>query len=159
MIRTASHSWPRVTMLLALALLGAAPVQADEAPDVRRLMSPEEFRDAGLERLSPVEIEALNAWVLRYTATEAPLLRSNNTAVREAETGHVIRSRIAGEFRGWTGHTEFALENGQLWRQRSEGKYYFRASSPEVEIHKNALGFWHMRVIPADRGVGVKRVR
>lgn len=162
MIRTASHSWPRVTMLLALALPGAAPVQADEAPDVRRLMSPEEFRDAGLERLSPVEIEALNAWVLRYTAGDAVVLRRSNASVREeirnAEAA-VIRSRIVGEFRGWDGDTVFQLQNGQTWQQRIGGRWFHRASEPEVEVRRNVLGYWELRIVDADRSVGVKPLR
>jgi hypothetical protein len=38
-------------------------------------MTPEEFDASGLEKLSPQEIEALNRWIVRYTAHEAPEVR------------------------------------------------------------------------------------
>lgn len=159
MIRTAARSCSRAVMLLVLALPGAVLAQSGEAPDVRRLMSPEEFRDAGLERLSPAEIEALNAWVLRYTASDAVVLRRSNSSVREeirnAEAA-VIRSRIVGEFRGWNGDTVFRLQNGQTWQQRIGGRWFHRATDPEVEVRRNMLGYWELRVVDADRSVGVK---
>ena len=38
---------------------------AEAPPDVRALMTADEFNAAGLERLSPSELEALNRWLLR----------------------------------------------------------------------------------------------
>jgi hypothetical protein len=134
---------------------------AGENPDVRSLMTPEEFSAAGLEKLSPAEIEALNRWVVRYTAGEAPEMRAHSEVVRqeiERVDSAVIRTRIVGEFRGWYGDTVFRLENGQTWKQRLSGKWYHRADSPEVELSKNMMGYWVLRVVGADRSVGVVRV-
>ena len=58
--------------LLSVPLCGV--VRAD-GPDIRKLMTPEEFDASGLEKLSPQEIEALNRWIVRYTAHEAPEVR------------------------------------------------------------------------------------
>ena len=55
---------------VTLALVGGL-VRAT-GPDVRVLMTPEEFQAAGLDKLSPQELEALNRWVVRYTAGDAP---------------------------------------------------------------------------------------
>lgn len=145
---------PLLACLCAVAL-------ADERPDVRTLMTPGEFEAAGLGKLSPEEIEALNRWVLRYTVKDVPEIRTHNDVVREevrkAET-EGVRTRIAGEFRGWYGDTVFRLENGQVWRQRLPGKWYHKANSPEVELKKNVMGYWVLRVVDADRSIGVKRV-
>ena len=149
------------SLLLATALLGASAGHAATAPDVRELMSPEEFGAAGLGRLTPAEIEALNAWLIRYTAGEAPVLRASSPAVREEvrkSEATVIRSRIAGPFAGWSGRTQFRLENGQIWQQRMSGSWRHRAESPEVEIRKNLLGMWEMRLIDGGRQVGVTRI-
>ena len=151
---------PHLVLLFALtATLPAAA--ANNTPDVRQLMTPEEFRAAGLERLSPAEIEALNRWVVRYTARDAPEVRLRSVEVREEiekvdATG--IRTRIAGEFRGWDGSTVFRLENGQTWKQRLPGRWFHRAQSPEVELRKNMMGYWVMRLVEADRAIGVSRV-
>jgi hypothetical protein len=149
------------TLLLATVLLGAGAARAAQAPDVRQLMSPEEFSAAGLDRLKPAEIEALNAWLIRYTAGEAPVVRASSPAVREEvrkSEATVIRSRIAGPFEGWSGRTQFRLENGQLWQQRMSGTWRHRADSPEVEIRRNLLGNWEMRLPESGRQIGVKRV-
>lgn len=145
----------------ALALCLPLVSLAADIPDVRTLMTPEEFRAAGLGKLSPAEIEALNRWVIRYTAKDAPYLRQHRDVVRE-EVERVeadgIRSRIAGEFHGWDGKTVFRLENGQTWKQRLPGHWVHHASSPDVELRKNLLGFWMMRIVEADRAIGVKRI-
>jgi hypothetical protein len=124
-------------------------------------MTADEFKNAGLERLSPSEIEALNRWLLRYTARQGSELRQHNEIVRK-EIQKVeqegIRTRIAGEFLGWDGDTIFRLENGQVWRQRLPGQWYYRASAPEVELSKNFMGFWMLRVVDADHAVGVTRI-
>src|SRR5512139_1120343 len=146
-------------LLLAVTLSGVA--RATEAPDVRELMSPEEFGAAGLGKLTPAELEALNGWLLRFTAREAPVLRASSPAVREEvrkTEATVIRSRIAGPFEGWSGRTLFRLENGQVWQQRMGGSWRHRADSPEVEIRKNLLGMWEMRLPGSGRQVGVTRI-
>lgn len=161
MIDHIRHALP---VLLAVVVCGLCVLPAhgaDSAPDVRTLMTPEEFQAAGLDKLSPAELEALNRWVLRYTANEAPVQRRVSPAVKQEmkkteET--VTRTRIAGPFTGWSGKTVFRLENGQVWKQRTEGKWYHKADSPEVQIEKNLLGFWMLRVVGADRAIGVKRI-
>ena len=136
-------------------------VRAD-GPDIRKLMTPEEFDAAGLEKLSPQEIEALNRWIVRYTAHEAPEVRRQDVVVK-AEAAKVddagIKTRIAGAFNGWDGDTVFRLENGQVWKQRLEGRWSYHAESPEVELHKNLMGFWVLKVVEADKAIGVKRLQ
>lgn len=55
-----------------------------------------------------------------------------------------VESRIAGEFRGWSGRTVFALENGQRWQSAGEGTYVSPPiASPAVKITPGLLGtFW-----------------
>jgi hypothetical protein len=150
-----------VPATLAFSLLLAMTASAESPPDVRAMMTPDEFSAAGLERLSPEELEALNRWLLRYTARQASELRQHNELVSE-EIRKVeqegVRTRIVGEFRGWDGDTVFRLENGQVWKQRLPGNWHYRASSPEVELTKNFMGYWMLRVLEADRAVGVTRI-
>ncbi len=150
------------SLLLVLVGTAVGALAHGEGPDVRTLMSAEEFRAAGLDKLSAAELEALNAWIVKYTARDAPEVRRMNEVV-QAEAAKAdaegIRTRVIGEFRGWTGDTVFRLENGQVWKQRLKGRWFYRAESPEVVLRKNTIGFWEMRVVEADRAVGVTRLK
>lgn len=138
--------------------LGALSAFAADGTDIRSLMTAQEFNAAGLSKLSTEELEALNLWLVRYTVKDAPVLIRKDPGIRaeikKSETAG-IKSRIAGEFQGWTGDTLFQLENGQVWRQRLPGRWVTRRSSPEVEIKKNMLGFWVLRVIEDGKIIGV----
>ena len=146
----------------ALVVIGLATSgQAAEVADVRNLMTPDEFEAAGLGKLDAGEIEALNRWLIRYTAREAPTVRRSEAVrdeIRKIE-GESVRSRIDGPFAGWNGRTVFRLQNGQVWRQRIEGQWLHRAESPEVIVEKNIMGFWMLKVLPEGRAVGVSRIR
>lgn len=151
-------------------------VLAKEFPGVKDLMSPQEFKEAGLNKLSPSELEALNGWLLRYTTDDVPELVKEVPELKEAVALKAavapapqplapepeperIDSRIDGKFKGWTGKTVFKLQNGQVWKQRQSGKYYKKIESPEVEITKNLLGFYVMKIVETDKRIGVKRIR
>ena len=132
-------------------------------------MSQAEFEQAGLDKLSAVELAYLNAYLGRTVrppeptaVTSAPAQESDSSkrqaprrAVRPNEP---IKSRIRGEFRGWEGRTRFVLENGQVWQQRVAGTYGHRAFNPPVTIAKGRFG--HYLILDASgRRVGVKRLR
>ncbi len=152
----------RFQITLCLTLLFAIHARADDKafPGIDKLMSSEEFAAAGLDRLSPEEMKALNAWLLRYTAGESEILRVDNEEVREAQKDFEIVSRISGEFSGWDGETVFRLENGQVWRQRLQGRYFYSGPpQPEVRITRNYLGFYKITVVETGKSVGVKLQR
>jgi len=149
------------SVLAVLACVVTAFAHAG-SPDVRDLMTDEEYAAAGLEKLDDAEIDALNRWLLRFSVREAPEVRRSKDETVQAEVAKAeeegIRTRIVGEFRGWSGDTVFRLENGQVWRQRLPGRWFYRADSPEVVLKKNAVGYWVLRIVAADRGVGVTRL-
>ena len=152
----------RFQITLCLTMLFAIHAgAADKAfPGIDKLMSSEEFAAAGLDQLSPEEMKALNAWLLRYTAGESEILRVDNEEVREAQKDFEIVSRISGEFSGWNGETVFRLENGQVWRQRLQGRYFYSGPpQPEVRITRNYLGFYKITVVETGKSVGVKLQR
>ena len=78
---------------------------------------------------------------------------------RAAET-KLIRSRIDGIFDGWSGKTEFTLENGQVWRQVAGGKLVARKSeNPEVEIKRGFMGVYYLKVDGYNPTVKVRRIK
>lgn len=153
-----------IALLLALATL---PVFSADDPDIRELMSAEEFAASGLSRLSNEEFDVVNRWLMHYSgeavvetisATSATSATSANPAERGLDS-YTVRSRIDGEFTGWNGPTRFALKNGQLWETKSTRRYSYSAIDPEVEITRNWLGTYKMRILDTDKSIYVKQVR
>ena len=142
-------------LIASAASLGAFAAE-ERFPGIEKLMSPEEFRAAGLDKLSPAEREALDRWLLRYTAGEAEVLQEANEEVREAKKAFEVVSRIKGDFDGWSGGTLFRLENGQVWEQRLDGRYFYRGEpNPEVRIDRNWLGFYRLTIVETGKSIGV----
>ena len=143
-----------LAFMLTLFML---PAISAEDPDIRNLMTEEEFAASGLGRLSSDEIEVINRWLIRYTAQDAAEMRDNSPAVREVERA-TIRSRIDGEFNGWNGPTTFKLKNGQVWETRSSRSYSHFAIDPEVELTRNWLSIYRMRILETGQAINVRRV-
>ena len=145
---------------LLCAAFAAAPTLATDAfPGVEKLMSADQFEAAGLHRLTPAEREALDRWLLSYTAEEAPEMLRSNPEVRAAEEAIRIEANINQPFNGWSGDTIFYLDNGQVWRQRLKGRYFHRGDDTAVVIEKNLLGYFKMTVVASNKSIGVTRIR
>ena len=79
-------------------------------------------------------------------------------AQAEEETDQ-IASRILGEFKGWSGYTEFQLENGQVWKQSSTGLLIVRINNPTVTIKKSFFGTYNLNVEGVNSTIKVKRIQ
>lgn len=151
-----------VWLITTVGSLAVAQGGADsrDFPGVKALMSEAEFSEAGLDALSTEQLQALDAWLVRYTAGDAQVLQTASEEVKEAERDYEVVARLSSGFDGWDGETVFYLDNGQVWRQRLQGKYPYRGpANPEVRISRNFLGFFKMTLIDAKRSIGVTRVK
>jgi hypothetical protein len=151
------------SILLAATLgLSLAVVAADPKPTtwegIERMMRSDEFKAAGLEKLSPQELEQLNQWLMQFLAYDSQQVLKTDEKIQEMQNVPV-RSRIVGKFRGWDGDTTFTLDNGEVWKQRHSGRYAVNLDNPEVEIAKNLLGFYEMKIVQTGRRVGVTRLK
>ena len=146
-------------LCLTLLLLSPLAASADDVnfPGVEGLMTPEEYRAAGMDTLSDEQRKALNAWLIRYTAWEAPAQRRQSVEVRE-ELKEDIVAHVQGAFTGWSGKTRFVLDNGQVWEQRIDGRFTYNGSDTRVSISKNFLGYYILEHVASGRTVGVKRI-
>jgi len=145
-----------------LTLINPTVAQTDERsfPGVKNLMSSAEFTSSGLDRLSDEELDVLDDWLVRYTAGHAAILRVKNPEVIAASKNFELLSQIKGDFRGWSGETLFQLENGQVWRQRLQGRYtYTGPPNPEIRITRSWMGFYKLTIIDTGSGIGVSQVR
>lgn len=164
----------RLLLLLAL-LIAAAAVWAQSATfsSLEERMTAKEFRDAGLDQLSPEQLATLNAWIERNVRLADPAVAAavasgqaapaapapaDMTGFENRDRNEVV-SRIVGPFKGWFGKTEFELENGQVWQQVEDDRFPFNAESPGVTIVPGAFGSWRLKVEGSNRTTLVKRIR
>jgi hypothetical protein len=148
--------------LLALAL----PVSAQDA--IERAMSAEEFRAAGLHKLSAAELAKLNTWLNRTVETaSAEAAKKAKKKVEDDNRGFLsfgstepVVARLTGEFRGYARGREYKLDNGQVWKQVDEASLAgVRVDAPEVHISPSLVGnTWYMAIKGYNTRAKVQRV-
>ena len=125
----------------SLGLAPAVCAQGDSA-GIEQTMTPEEFKAAGLEKLSPAELAKLNAWLqgFRVKAEKKAALRESRTKLQ------LIVSRIDGVWDGVGPGEIIRLEDGTAWKLGNKDEHYGgHADHPAVAIFKSLFG-WKMRV-------------
>ena len=70
-----------------------------------------------------------------------------------------IEGRIKGTFNGWSGQTEFELQNGRVWKQSSYAYWYHYAYAPEVIIYESGGGTMLRLADDDSHAVRVRRIR
>ena len=151
---------PHPVAAFSLALLTSLAAQAeDDFPGVEALMGAEQFKRTGLNKLSDSELEALDEWLLRYTAGEAEEVKAASEEVKKVEKTLEVTASVKQPFTGWKGETVFYLDNGQVWQQRVQGRYQYAGEDTRVVIRKGLFGFYNMKLIAVDKSIGVKRIR
>jgi len=140
---------------------------ASEKPTrgVEETMRPEEFKAAGLDKLSEDELQQLDAWLQGYRqstqkkaaeqaqakaeveikkATEKATEEANKTARTKLDS---LASRVDGSIDGLKGHTQIRLEDGTVWKQVNVDDH-FRATitdHPAAVVLHTTFGY-KMRV-------------
>ena len=130
-----------VLWLVPAVLLPQQPKPSTPRAAVEKLMSAEEFKNAGLQKLTAEELAALNAWLTKYTYALASTLVQRETSVRPTSTPEIVESYIDGDFEGWSGDTLFKLDNGQIWQQASYSYMYHYSYHPKVLIFKSGATY------------------
>ena len=113
---------PLVFLSFAFSVILAFVSPALAAPqemigNIKEMMSPEEFKAAGLNKLSPDELQKLDAWLQGYRQITEQKAEKKATARAERTKMDVIVSRVDGQFLGLTGRTIIRLEDGTVWKQ------------------------------------------
>jgi hypothetical protein len=98
----------------------------EESGNIEKVMSPTEFKATGLEKLSPEELERLNAWLKGYRETTIQVAEKA-AETKATKEGHrkidVLVSRVVGPFNGLTGRTIITLEDGTRWKQANKNDH------------------------------------
>src|SRR5438094_9688263 len=114
---------------------GAAPQEMSGS--IQQMMTPEEFKAAGLNKLSPDELQKLDAWLQGYRQVTEQTAEKKATAKATAESHakmDLLVSRVDGTFNGLTGRTVIRLEDGTVWKQANADDRY----RPKVTDHPAA---------------------
>ncbi|CAN5642351.1 hypothetical protein BH23PSE2_BH23PSE2_10960 [soil metagenome] len=155
------------TLIAAALLAFALPVLAQDAIETR--MTQEEFKAAGLDKLSPAELARLNAWLNR--TVEAATTQAAAAAKRKVEddnrgffnfgSSEPVVARIRGEFRGFGRGREYLLDNDQVWKQIDEASLVgARLESPQVRVTPSLIGnAWYLVVEGFNTRAKVQRIR
>jgi hypothetical protein len=161
---------------------GATLAQA-QAASFSATLTAEQRKAAGLDKLSPEELAALDRAVAAYrqSAETTAAKTAAATAVAEykkhEEPGIVARAlasfkrqqaeekqerinaHIVGDFHGWEGRTLFNLDNGQVWQQATADEYYISPQkNPAVVVFKTTYGGYRLE-LQDGAWVNVKRLR
>jgi len=140
-------------------LLSALPAFAQQFSSLEERMSAADFKAAGLDKLSPDELKYLNGWLQAHQQTR--MVNSSGKPVFYADNDRQkFETRLVGTFSGWSGNTQFTLNNGQVWKQAESGAYSCPTiTNPKVTIKPMILGSWLMYVQGCNDSVRVERVK
>ena len=130
--------------LIGAALLGlilsffsrnpAGAAQEEVSGGIQQMMTPEQFKAAGLNKLSPDELQKLDAWMQGYREVAEAKAEKKATARAERTKMDLIVSRVDGRFDGLMGRTIIRLEDGTAWKQANADDRY----RPKVTDHPAA---------------------
>ncbi len=161
----------RSSLLLSLIIL-ATGAGAQEFSSLEERMTAKEFEAAGLHKLSPEELAALNRWLQMRSIGNADPAAIAALVGLEGQGGDrrgfddfrgkptPIKARIEGTFNGWSGETVFKLDNGMVWKQAQQDKLGVRpVENPEITIEPAAFGSWVLRVPGVGKRVKVIRIQ
>jgi hypothetical protein len=139
MMNTSSSVLVRYSMVgLCVIFAFASPVRAEReqtSGSIQDVMTPVEFKAAGLNKLSPEELQKLNAWLQGYREVAEKAAEKKATARAERTKLDMLVSRVDGTFNGLTGRTVIRLEDGTVWKQANADDRY----RPKVTDHPAAV--------------------
>jgi hypothetical protein len=174
------HAPARAALLVAFAFAFAAPVAlAQDAapasvppasqPPIQQQMSPDEFKAAGLDKLSADELARLNAWLGRTIDTQSAKAAAlaKDKVVRENRgffsfgSDEPIVAHMPGEFRGFARNRVYTLDNGQVWQQIDDEELPgVRLTNPQVRINPSVIGnTWYLKVGNYNTRAQVRRIK
>lgn len=134
-------------------------------------MTGKEFDAAGLEKLTPDELSALNEWIRSHSLATLDAAKPAAAIASGDDRGFEIQkmqdqdrtpfsSRLVGEFKGWDGQTVFKLENGMIWEQADKDKFFIRTvENPVVNIKPGAFKTWKLSIEGYSSSCKVKRIQ
>lgn len=114
--------------------------QAQESAGLRQTMSPEEFKAAGLEKLTPGELAKLDDWI------QGDRQKVAEKATRKEKLQLVV-SRVDGVITSIAPRQIIRLEDGSSWMvAKTDFQFHGVADHPAAAAYKNLFG-WKLRIV------------
>ena len=128
-------------MLACVEPAGAAPPEM--SGNIKEMMSADEFKAAGLNKLSAEELQRLDAWLQGYRQVTEQAAEKKATARASRTKMDLIVSRVDGTFNGLTGRTIIRLEDGTVWKQaNADDRYRARVTDhPAAAVIHGVFGY------------------
>jgi hypothetical protein len=131
------------------------------ARGVEETMRPEEFKAAGLDKLSEDELQHLDAWLKGYRQStqkkaaeqaqakaDVEIKKATEKVTEEAKKSAMTKldslvSRVDGNIEGLKGHTQIRLEDGTVWKQANVDDRYRAAITdhPAAAVIHGTFGY------------------
>ena len=169
-----------ITVLTLSLVVPAAHAQRVIQGDLQTQMSSDQFRAAGLDKLSATELASLNAWLQGKVeqaveqATAQAVAEVREQAREEGRQEVIVQNRgfltfgstdpiiasLQGEFRGFQKGQQFTLDNGQVWEQTDTATLAgVRRTDPRVRITPGVGNVWYLQIEGSNTRAKVKRVK
>lgn len=161
------------TSLLALALLpGSVLAQTANNDDLQQQMTQEQFRAAGLDKLSAQELASLNAWLQGRVLQATDQVRSQ--AMEEGRQEVIVKHRgfldfgsnepiaavLPGSFSGFAKGRQYTLDNGQVWEQTDDARISGASGSDlPARVSPGLMGVWYLQVQGYNTRAKVRRIK
>lgn len=164
----------RLFLSIALSAASACAFAQETAIEpLRDAMSDSEFKAAGLDKLSPSELAALDAWLQQRVGqkTAQAVEQAKQEGRKEVEqetrgffdfgTSEPIASTIVGAFNGFADGRQYTLANGQVWEQVEPASLAgVRRTDPVVKITPSRFGnTWFMKIDGYNTAAPVRRIK
>ncbi|MGO4223528.1 hypothetical protein AB4Y64_16925 [Lysobacter sp. TAF61] len=161
---------PYLPALRLLALAAMLPLAtAAFAQKIEQQMTPEQFKAAGLDRLSPEQLSNLNDWLDGKVKVETAKAAetAKHSAAEEDHRGlfsAASREPIGGKitnFAGFGKGRSYTLDNGQVWQQIDDVTISgVKNTNPIVMITPSLIGSaWYMAIEGFNARAKVQRVK
>lgn len=148
-------------LALTLSLYGLS-ARAQDTGALQQRMSQAEFEAAGLNKLSPQELQHLDNWLNTHGKVTTHVVDASGKPVFYAgeKKRRTIEAHLVGHFDGWHGNNEITLDNGQVWEQvGSDAPSCTTADNPKVKVKPSFMGNWLMYVNGCNDTAHVRRIR
>ena len=138
--------------MLGLCLIFTCVAQVRAAREemsggIEQIMTPGEFKAAGLNKLSPEELQKLNAWLQGYREVTQQTATKKATEVASRTKMDMLVSRVDGSFNGLTGRSVIRLEDGTVWKQaNAEDRYRPRVTDHPAAVVIHGIFGYKMQV-------------
>jgi hypothetical protein len=143
---------PFLLFILLLLAGGSTLAQSTDAASLRERMGPEQFKAAGLDKLSADELKKLDNWITGVKTVVVEKVVEKQVE-KPTEDFSDINTALVGEFRGWRGY-------GQVWMQAAPGELFTtKLTNPKVRLAHSYISGWKLQVEGYNSWVKVRRIK